>query len=143
MPKRPSPMLRAGVLAIMVAAQLGGCVPAPAPAPPPAPAPVARPAPSPLPPAPAPSNWLDAPQTPGDWSYAAGTATFGLPGQPRLILRCAQPGQAVELGYVGATVGAMTIRTEAMDRAIPAGAGPAGQSIARIAASDSLLDALA
>jgi hypothetical protein len=146
MTPRPVKYLRAGILAVIVAAQLSGCVPPPKPAPAPAPAPAARPLPPPPPPpppGPAPSNWLDAPQTPGDWRYAAGTATFGLPGQPRLSLRCAQPGQSVELGYLGAGTGLLTIRTEAMDRALSAPADQAGQSIARIAANDPLLDALA
>jgi hypothetical protein len=118
---------------------IAACVPrAEPPAPPPAPPPAA-PAPTPTPtPAPAPSyaNWEDAPQTPGDWTYANGTATFGLTGQPRLTLTCA--GGAVRIAVPGAAAGLLTIRTETATRAVQATEG-----IVALQARDSLLDAMA
>lgn len=71
------------------------CCQTPQPAPPPAPTPtpVATQAPPPpqttLPPA---TNWIDRPQTPGDWQYTQDAsetlAVFGTAGSPQLILRC-------------------------------------------------------
>jgi hypothetical protein len=107
-------------------------VPPPAP-PPPAPAPAPTPTPTPVPTY---ASWEDAPQTPGDWTYANGTATFGLPGQPRLTLACT--GGAVRIALPGAVTGLLTVRTETATRAVQATGG-----IASLPARDSLLDAIA
>jgi hypothetical protein len=109
--------------------------PAPPAAPPPVPAPTPTPTPTPTP-VPANANWEDAPQTSGDWAYANGTATFGLPGQPRLTLTCA--GGAVRIAVPGAAAGLLTIRTETATRALQATAGTAS-----LQARDPLLDAMA
>ena len=143
------PRTRYVLLAALLA--VSACVPPtkPAPAPPPAPPPAPAPAPTPTP-SPTYSNWEDAPQTPGDWSYAAGAATFGTPERPLFIVRCSAPGVTVQLAYVDGFSQAMTIRTEAMDRTLPtiaigtprAGSAPA-QSIASLGSDDNLLDAMA
>jgi len=91
---------------------------------------------------------MDAPLTPGDWSYAGGVARFGDAATVRLTMAC-EAGQ-VALGYYGpaAAPAAMTVRTETMERAIgqvvpgPAAAG-APQLVGRIPARDPLLDAMA
>lgn len=105
--------------------------PAPAPAPAPMPAPVAASTP-----APAQAGWEDAPQTAGDWTYANGTATFGLPGQPRLTMACV--GGAVRIAIPGALTGLLTVRTETATRAVQATGGTAS-----LQARDPLLDAMA
>jgi hypothetical protein len=114
------------------------CVPRaapPAPVPVPAPTPAPTPTPRPLP-APTVSNWEDAPQTPGDWTYAGGVARFGLPGQPRLEFRCT--GGAVAVAFLGASADLLTFRTETTERSVPASAG-----VASLSARDPLLDAIA
>ena len=64
--------------------------PPPPPAPAPAPPPVAVPAPAPQP-VPVEENWIDRPQTAGDWSYQAEPdetlAVFGTPGAAKLVMR--------------------------------------------------------
>lgn len=132
---------------------LAACVPPPAPppAPTPAPTPSAAPAPAPTPtptPRPFAGDWIDAPQTPGDWFYSNGAARFG-PRQSEalLVLRCERPARVVELVRLGAAPAAthMTIRTETMERdvaATPVG-GPMPTVVARIQANDPLLDAMA
>ena len=115
------------------------CVPRsqpPAPTPLPAPAPAPRATPAPPPPAPTYTKWEDNPQTPGDWTYASGVATFGLPGQPRLLVRCA--GTTVQIAVNGATADLLTFRTETTQRSVTANAG-----VASLAARDPLLDAIA
>ncbi len=130
-------------------ALLAGCVPPPAvPAPTPAPAPPpAAPLPAaPTPAAPAPQNWIDAPQTPGDWSYtpspAGGTALFGLPGAPVLTLRCDRNGGAVEIMRPGAAANGMRILTEFGVQAVQTSPAQGG-AVARINAQDRLLDSMA
>lgn len=114
------------------------CVPRAAPPTPvPAPAPAPAPTPTPIPlPAPTHAAWEDNPQTPGDWVYAGGVATFGLPGQPRVEFRCA--GGAVRIAVQGASAELLTLRTETTQRSVPASAG-----VASLAARDPLLDAIA
>jgi hypothetical protein len=136
-------LLQASLTPLLLVA---GCVPPPKPAPVPTPTPT--PAPSPVAtPAPAPpvSSWQDAPQTPGDWSYAAGLATFGQPGAAVLTLRCDRAARVVELSRSGASTGPITIRTEAQERlveAAPARSDPPSL-VARLAVNDRLLDAMA
>lgn len=133
---------------------LAGCIPATEPAPAPAPAPAPSPRPSPAPtaavPAPAPSssNWMDAPQTPGNWTYAAGTAIFGDPASgARLTLRCDRATGAVQISRAGtgAVPLQMIIRTEFAERALdaqPTESDPP-MVVTRLAARDALLDAMA
>lgn len=123
--------MRRAWLPLLGLALLDACVaPRQAP-PPPAPAPAPTPAPAP-PPAPAP-EWRDRAYSPGDWSYAAGEARFGLPGaEPQLRLRCADRQVTVELP--GATPGPVTIRTSYGDTV---------RSNLSFGATDPLLDQIA
>lgn len=151
---------------------LAGCVPAapqPTPAPAPTPSPLSTAAPLPTPrPSPAPTstpepiatevptptyeNWMDAPQTPGDWNYRpgtnGGTVLFGESGgEVRLAVHCNRMARTVSIVRTGHAVAAlpMQVRTETVDRFIdasPAGAEPPTIA-ARLPASDSLLDAIA
>jgi len=143
-------LLHASALAALLA--LGACVappPKPVPAPRPAPAPPPPPAPAPPPPAPEPTDWMDAPQTPGDWSYRATAdgsgAFFGVAGsQDDFALLCRTAGHTVQLVRTAALAAAapMTIRTESGDRALNAMPQAPGVA-ATLAASDSVLDAMA
>lgn len=120
---------------------LAGCASEPAPPPPP-PKPVAKPAP---PPPPAPENWMDAPRTPGDWSYRAGTAVYGLPGAaPVFTFACDRLNGRIALRRTGSASGPVPMRvlTETATRlldAIPAG----GTLSVTLPARDPLLDAMA
>jgi len=133
----------AAVLAILA---LGACVSpsVPTPAPTPAPAPPAAP---PVPPQFA-GNWMDAPATPGDWTYQAGRASFGEQGaQPLLLLRCDRSGAAIKIIRSGAATAAQPMRvlTEFQSRALDTvpGAGDPATVVARLSAQDALLDAMA
>lgn len=136
-------------LAAALAGALGSCAPRSQPQP--APAPLPRPAPLPVPPAPelppppAPA-WIDAPLSPGDWSFdeAARSAAFGPPGQPSFVLSCAAPGQVTieRRGAAPATGGALTIRTSTTARTLPARSTPDGLA-ATLPAAEPLLDAMA
>lgn len=150
--RRPRPTARPLASALALCLALAACVPAPEPTPAPEPSPTPTPTPTPTVAAPAPvpsfDHWLDAPQTPGDWSYAAGTARFGVPGSDApLTLRCDRAAGAVEVVRAGSAAAAspMIIRTETMERAVDAVPGSAaGPSVvARIPARDPLLDAMA
>jgi len=142
---------RLASLSLAACLALAACVPAPKPTPAPRAAPARTPAPVPPPvlPAPPPSaTWMDVPVTPGDWRYAAGTASFGEPGyQPLLALRCNRAAGAVEIVRAGSAAGAlpMVVRTETMDRSLPA--APARSDppaiVASLSARDPLLDAMA
>lgn len=151
----PSKRLAAALPALMLAA-LAACVPPPAPAPAPAPVPVPAPTPAPRPapsPQPAYQNWMDAPQTPGDWFYipqtGASIAAFG-PGerQPLFALRCDQASRTISVGRTSAsqTPQPMTIRTEDATRSFSA--NPAQGSVEHLVATalpaaDPFLDAMA
>ena len=150
-------LIRSSLCAAFACLALAACVPAPpepTPAPAPAPAPMPMPTPTPAPPStPVPSfgNWMDAPQTPGDWSYGGGLASFGEAGSlPRLTLRCEGGGQ-ISIGYYGTAAHpvSMTIRTEVMERAIgqvtlaPADARGLAPIVGIVPARDPLLDAMA
>jgi hypothetical protein len=130
---------------------LAACVPSPEPTPTPAPAPAPTPTPTPVAtPSPVPSfaNWIDAPQTPGDWSYQAGVATFGqYSGGAQLTLRCDRAAGAVDVIRAGtsAAPAQMIIRTEFAERGVnaqPTESDPP-MVIARLPARDPLLDAMA
>jgi len=147
------PVLTASRLAsasLLACLALAACVPAPRQTPAPAPrpaAPIATPTPAPAPaPVPAPlfsGSWMDAPLTPGDWTYAAGTAQFGQPGsRPHLTLRCDRAAGAVEITRAGSTAGPLIVRAETAERSISTVAATGGVA-ARIPARDPLLDAMA
>jgi hypothetical protein len=144
------------LLAVAPLVALAACVPAPQPAPPPEPAPTPAPAPQPPPPpepAPAYDDWTLAPQTPGDWFYAAVPpytyAAFGpTSGQPIASIRCDRAAGIVSIGRTSAqTVSQpMTIRTETAERAFAT--EPRQGSVERLLATDlpardSFLDAIA
>lgn len=137
-----------------IACFTAACCSAPAPEPTPPP-PAARPAPIPAP-TPAPTtayaNWMDAPQTPGNWYYRAGIGTtaalFGDSGsEARFAMTCLAGQRRITLARAGAAAQAlpMRIRTETADRAVTAApsAGEMPSVIATLAASDPLLDAIA
>ncbi|MEO6388078.1 MAG: hypothetical protein ABIT16_05395 [Croceibacterium sp.] len=139
---------RLGSTAVLACLALAACVPAPQPTPTPAPAPT--PAPTPVVQAPPAvfANWMDAPATPGDWTYAAGTARFGQPGAaPLLTLRCDRARGAVEIARAGSAVAALPliVRTETVERSLDA--SPARSDpptiVTSLAARDPLLDAMA
>lgn len=114
-----------GALALTFATT--ACVPAPEPAPAPSPTPAARPSPAPAPVVRGPEyeNYLDAPQTPGDWSYSRGSSeTFAIfrspDASPLAILRCDLRARRVGLGrYDNASSNrTMRIRTETLSRLV-------------------------
>ncbi len=136
---------------------LAACVAAPEPAPPPRPAPTPAPAPRPSPtPAPAPppfaGNWMDAPLTQGDWSYArterGSSAYFGLSATQALFsITCVVQLRNVVLHrtQLGAKlISPLVVRTETQDRSFPASLSFGGDSVnAALIPSDSFLDAMA
>ena len=143
-------------LPLLALAALAACVPPPTPAPAPAPPPAPAPAPAPAPvPAPQPtySNWMDAPQTPGNWFYIpqanASIAAFGPTStQPLFAMRCDPARRTVSIGRTSASTvpQPMTIRTETTTRAFSA--NPAQGAVehlvaASLPAADSFLDAMA
>ena len=131
------------------------CAPAPPPAPAPAPPPaVTRPAPPPVVVAPRYDNWLDAPQTPGDWTYTSqgplSFATFGLAGQgARFGIECRGDTNAIRLVRASSTTAAdvpapMIIRTETATRTVTASPEPGTPRLAAdMQPRDPLLDAMA
>lgn len=123
----------------------------------PTPEPEPAPAPAPAPPqvvTPTYDNWLDAPQTPGDWTYVAEAgetlAVFGTgrtPDTVELIIRCDLATRRVGIARAGRAEGQvdMLIRTETQDRTLTA---TPVQSISalvfvELSANDRLLDAIA
>ncbi|ANY20254.1 hypothetical protein A6F68_01743 [Tsuneonella dongtanensis] len=143
---------RASIAAIACLAT--ACCSAPAPEPTPAP-PIARPTPAPTPtptPTTAYANWMDAPQTAGDWFYRkGGTTTAALFGESgtdaRFAITCVLGQRRVTLARAGAAAEPMPmrIRTETTDRAITAtpATGELPSLIATLGSSDPLLDAIA
>jgi hypothetical protein len=127
---------------------LAACVPSvpqPSPAPPPAPTPAPAPPPA-APPPPPPANWMDAPQTPGDWRYqtqpGGGIATFLAPGGATVFEMTCDGGRQVTLAQPGRGGNQMIVRSEALERTLPATAA-GGAALATLAPSDRLLDAMA
>jgi hypothetical protein len=90
---------------------------------------------------------MDAPLTPGDWRYAAGTATFfGADGGALLTLRCAAGAVTLERAGIGNEFApTLIVRSEAASRALSptTSSGPPGSTAASLPAQDSLLDAIA
>ena len=156
----PVKNLRAlAILPIMAAACLAaaGCMPQPPkPAPPPqmsqpAAVPVPAPAPAPMV-SKAPHNWLDAPQTPGDWKYrtapGGSQALFGQPGAgAQLTLECSRSAGQVLLVRAGDAGGPapMRILTETQVRVVTSSPdrSEVPTMVAALPAGDPLLDAMA
>ena len=114
--------------------------------------------PQPTPPAPVPvaqpvyDDWMDAPRTPGDWSYrtvgANSVASYGEPGsEPRFALGCDRSARAVTLSRAAEAAAPveLRIRTETRDGTLTASPGSASlPTVAtRLPASDPLLAAMA
>lgn len=85
---------------------------------------------------------MDAPLTPGDWRYAAGTATFaGADGSTLLTLRCSGGVIAIDRSGTSAAP-SFILRSETVSRSLnPTTAGT--WTSASLQAQDSLLDAIA
>ena len=162
MPDRLIPasnMKRNVVLALVASASLLTVCCAPAPPPPPAPPPVVvAPVPAPAPvatlAAPQYDNWLDAPQTAGDWRYDTDPnetlALFGstVRGDDVFVIRCDKRTRRVGIaraGAVGDTAATMHIRTETADRMVEVTplTGSRPLLTTDFAATDPLLDAMA
>lgn len=140
---------------------LAACVPPapePTPAPSPAPTPVARATPTPASPpqvvTPTYDNWMDAPQTPGDWTYVREPgetlAIFGTgraPDEVELIIRCDLATRRVGIARSGSAGGQveMLVRTETQDRTLTANPvnSTAPLIVSELSANDRLLDAIA
>ncbi len=98
-----------------------------------------------------PSNWIDAPQTWGDWRYArvdGGTlARFGTADRAIFGLGCMAGSQRVALLRYGVAADGdtpMIIRTETVDRTLSARLSNDGQAVSATSTSrDPLLDAMA
>lgn len=97
-------------------------------------------------------NWLDAPQTPGDWSYSSGgrssVARFSQAGADKFVLFCDLGTRKVGLVRVpdvpGSAPRVMGVRTETTMRLLQASPiGGAGQLQVDLAATDPILDAMA
>jgi len=148
--------------ALLGALALSACVPpspepTPVPSPTPTPVATATPTPAPAPPqvvTPSFDNWMDAPQTPGDWTYVAEAgetlAVFGTGRTPEtvdLIIRCDLATRRIGIARAGSAAGQveMLVRTETQDRRLTASPMQSGGSliVAQLAASDPLLDAIA
>lgn len=144
------------LLPLAAVAVLAACIPAAPPEPEPAPPPVIPdPQPSQAPEevvTPVYDDWMDAPQTPGDWTYRAvpeGSAAFFAqpPAEALFAFRCDRNARAVSLVRGGSATGPvqMTIRSETRDRTLTA--SPTGEQLptirAVVSSQDPLLDAIA
>ncbi|MGB7374137.1 hypothetical protein [Pontixanthobacter sp.] len=144
-------MRKLRVIALLPVLALACCAPAPDPGS--VPQPVTRTAPAPsVVQEPVYNNFLDAPQTPGTWTYNEGDdfsyALFAPAGQPaRFGIECMKPSREVRLvrGTAGTGPTPMRIRTETLQRLITATPAADGRPmvIATLPASDNLLDAMA
>lgn len=128
---------------------LTACVPPAAPAPTPAPSPTPAPRPAPAPaPAPFAGNWMDAPQTAGDWRWrSAGQdsiAEFTAPAGQLLLQMICTADRDVTLTVMHRDTGTqlVQVRTETMDRTLSVGDGEASLT-AVLEPRDPLLDAIA
>jgi hypothetical protein len=134
---------------------LSACVPPPEPAPTPAPAPAPTPAPRPVAtPSPVPSftSWMDAPLTPGDWSYTQmdrfRLALFSNSDGPVFRVVCDTTTKQVSLmrALLSGEPRAGRILTETIERSVQFAQlpGVAGEAIqVTLDARDPLLDAMA
>lgn len=96
-------------------------------------------------------NWLDAPQTAGDWSYrdgATSVALFGEPGQgARFGMECNKGSGQIRLVRAGSAAGQVPVRvrTETADRMLTAAPAQGDMPTVTVTldAGDRLLDAMA
>ena len=128
------------------------CVPRPQPAPPTQARPTPTPTATPPPALPATGNWLDAPQTPGDWYYRSESgrtaAVFGGEAtEGEFVIRCEPSSRSVVFmrAMDAPAPVAMRIRAETAERVLTArpDGGALAYVSASLAASDRLLDAMA
>ena len=142
----------AGALALSLA--IAACVPQPQSTPTPTPTPTAIVTPTPTPTAvvqPTYDNWMDAPATPGDWTYRDGGATtsafFGPSNaDARFTMTCNRSNRTVTLARAGQASGqtSIIVRTETGSRTFAAQQFGATPSVAAaVPASDRFLDAMA
>jgi hypothetical protein len=91
---------------------------------------------------PAPDDWRDAPLSPGEWTIAGATASFGPAGQPAFAIRCEGAGRiGIARRASAASATALTLRTSTGVRSLPA-RSEGGALVATLAASDPFLDAM-
>jgi len=135
--------------ALAGAAAIAGCVPRqapPAPLPPPRPAPQAPVSRPPPPPTPPPADWLAAPLTGGDWSYAPDPArpraSFESVGGVSFEVGC-ERGRAVRLRWIGGRASAFSIRTSYGERRLPVSEARVGEILVDLTPSDPLLEQMA
>lgn len=141
--------------AIALTFGLAACIPAsqaPAPTPPPVVTPAPTPTPTPVVQQPRYDNWMDAPRTPGDWSYMAESGeTFAIyqngSAAPLAMIRCDLRSKRVAIGRFGAARASTTIAVKTETRAGALNATPR-ESVqplmaAELDANDPLLDAMA
>ena len=150
----------ASVLVLSSALLAVACIPAPDSTPDPTPAPVqTEPSPPTAPPpasTPKYANWMDAPRTPGDWSYskdAVGSSQYGIAnyttpqGTKLFTIMCSTSSRSISLQRWVESVGQLplTIRTETVDRTLNAPRDPEGGRMvaAIVQPTDPLLDAMA
>lgn len=124
---------------------LAACVsqPKPTPTPTPRPTPVVRPT-TPAPPPP-PTTWMDAPRTPGNWSYGQGQANYMAPGGgPLFTMVCERSAGQITLTRAGggAARNSMRILTETTTRTLNAAPSATGMA-SSVPARDPILDAMA
>jgi len=139
---------------LLSVAAVAGCVAPPrqAPSPPAPPVAIVPPAPPP-----APADWRDRPYAAGDWHHVADATRpaaqyRGTDGAMLFALNCDRPTRTISLALPGptaATAAALTIRTTSTTRALPiralapADATTPPTTVATLAATDPLLDAMA
>ncbi len=145
-------MKKLRLLALFPCFAIACCAPLPKPEPVPVPTRTDKPLPPPMVDQPDFDNWLDAPQTPGDWTYRDGTglsyATFGPAGGAALFgIECQKSARSIRLVRGTSLAGPvpMRFRSETADRLVTANSVPDGRPMlfAILPARDPLLDAMA
>jgi len=137
----------------LLAALVTACAAVPKPRPQPVLAAVPRPAPAPRP-VPAPSDWRDAAQTPGTWTWSMvggnSAASFGMsPLKPDFQIICATGKSAVTLRRAGiaTTQDQFVVTTTTTSRPLPVALGSdsgwSGWASSLVSPRDPLLDAVA
>ncbi|MEZ0134019.1 MULTISPECIES: hypothetical protein [Novosphingobium] len=147
---RATPLSALLLTGLAATAALSGCVPPPPSTPAPRPgtthAPQPRPAtPTAPPPSPMAADWRDAPQTPGNWSYAGNGAASGATfGNGQFIVQCDTARTVTLLRAAAPRAGAvgMSITSSTGARALTGTATPRGV-VVTLPARDSALDAMA
>ena len=142
--------------AVTLSFVVAACVPQPESTPTPTPTRTSTATPTPTPPPvvtqPVHDNWMDAPQTPGDWNYRKQAGgSISLYGKPEteadFYIRCTPQKRIVTLGIAGniQTPVSVLIRTETRDRVFPGqtSTGDLPHIEIELPANDPLLDALA